>query len=101
MNKIPRDDTEHGVEYCRASEVDSLAVQYAKLAQHCAMLEAKLAAPEQEPLTAEQYTALAHRIASKYAHRSDPKYIAYTFLPHTLEQFVRVIEAAHGIKGGA
>lgn len=52
---------------------------------------------EAKPLTQEQYTALAHRIASKYAHRSDPQYIAYTFLPHTLEQFVRAIEAAHGI----
>ena len=51
-----------------------------------------------KPLTDEEYTALAHRIASKYAHRSDLSYIAYTFLPHTLEQFVRAIEAAHGIK---
>lgn len=51
-----------------------------------------------EPLTIEKYTALAHRIASKYAHRSDPAYIAYTFPPHTLEQFVRAIEQAHGIQ---
>jgi hypothetical protein len=55
------------------------------------------APPRREPLTAEEYTELAHRISSKYAHRSDPKHIAYTFLPHTLEQFVRSLEAAHGI----
>jgi hypothetical protein len=55
------------------------------------------AAPLPEPLTKEAYTALAHRIASKYAHRSDPQYIAYTFLPHTLEDFVRAIENAHNI----
>ena len=53
--------------------------------------------PKRQPLTTEQYTALAHRIASKYSHRSDLTFTAYTFLPHTLEQFVRAIEAAHGI----
>lgn len=47
-----------------------------------------------QPLPTEQYTQLAHRIASRYSHRSDPQFIAYTFLPHTLEQFVRAIEAA-------
>lgn len=57
--------------------------------------------PASVPLTPEKYTALAHRIASNYAHRSDPKHIAYTFLPHTLEQFVRAIEAEHGIRGEA
>jgi hypothetical protein len=60
-------------------------------------LAAPPAAPLPEPLTKEEYTALAHRIASKYAHRSDPQYIAYTFLPHTLEDFVRAIEKAHNI----
>ena len=45
-------------------------------------------------LTDEEYTDLAHRIASKYAHRTDPTFVAYTFLPHTLEQFVRSIEDA-------
>ena len=51
--------------------------------------------PAEVPLLADdEYTALAHRIASKYAHRSDPQHIAYTFLPHTLEQFVRAIEQA-------
>ena len=55
---------------------------------------------EPVPLTTEEYTALAHRIASKYAHRSDPRHIAYTFLPHTLEQFVRGIEQAVRRKAG-
>lgn len=36
--------------------------------------------------------ALAHRIASRYAHNSDPNRVEYTFQPHTLEQFVRAIE---------
>ena len=43
-------------------------------------------------LTDEAYMDLAHRIASKYTHRTDPTFTAYTFLPHTLEQFVRSIE---------
>jgi hypothetical protein len=68
-------------------------VRYFKVVQN--------AAPQRrEPLTTEKYTELAHRIASKYAHRSDPKHIAYTFLPNTLEQFVRSLEAEHGITGG-
>ena len=51
--------------------------------------------PAEVPLlTTDEYTTLAHRIASKYAHRSDPQHIAYTFLPHTLEQFAREIERA-------
>ena len=54
--------------------------------------------PQRQPLTTEQYTALAHRIASKYSHRSDLTFTAYTFLPNTLEQFVRAIESARGIK---
>ena len=56
--------------------------------------------PAEVPLTTEEYTALAHRIASKYAHRSDPRHIAYTFLPSTLEQFVRAIEQAVRQKAG-
>jgi hypothetical protein len=55
------------------------------------------------PLPKEAYTAIAHRTASKYAHRSDPAHIVYTFFPHTLDDFVRKVEAAHGIhaaKGG-
>lgn len=53
--------------------------------------------PRLEPLTTEKYTELAHRIASKYTHRSDPAFTGYTFLPHTLEQFVRSVEEVHGI----
>lgn len=56
--------------------------------------------PAEVPLTTEEYTAMAHRIASKYAHRSDPQHIAYTFLPNTLEQFVRAIEALSHQKAG-
>jgi hypothetical protein len=52
------------------------------------------AAPKPTPLTVEDYTALAHRIASRYVHRSAPSNVAYTFLPHTLDDFVRAIEAA-------
>lgn len=56
--------------------------------------------PTRQPLPADTYTALAHRIATKYAHRSDPAFCGYAFLPHTLEQFVRAIEQAHNITGG-
>jgi hypothetical protein len=58
------------------------------------------ALPAWAPLTVEAYTAIAHRTASKYAHRSDLNHIAYTFLPRTLDDFVRKIEAAHGITQG-
>ena len=57
-------------------------------------------AVEPVSLTTEEYTALAHRIASKYAHRSDPRHIAYTFLPHTLEQFVLAVEQLVRRKAG-
>ena len=50
--------------------------------------------PARKPLPADTYTALAHRIATKYAHRSDPAFCGYAFLPNTLEQFVRAIEEA-------
>lgn len=53
--------------------------------------------PPRQPLTVETFTKLAHRMATKYTHRSDPSFAGYAFLPHTLEQFVRAIEAAHGI----
>lgn len=56
--------------------------------------------PPRQPLTVETFTKLAHRMATKYTHRSDPSFAWYAFLPHTLEQFVRAIEAAHGITGG-
>ena len=56
-----------------------------------------LAAPKAaQPLTVEAYTAIAHRTASKYAHRSDPAHVVYTFFPHTLDDFVRKIESAVG-----
>jgi hypothetical protein len=51
-----------------------------------------------KPLSDEQYTEIAHGTASRYTHRTDPQFVAYTFLPHTLKDFVRKIEAAHGIK---
>lgn len=49
------------------------------------------------PISLEKFTELAHRTASRYSHRSEREKIAYTFLPHTLEDFHRqvceVIEA--------
>ena len=50
-------------------------------------------------LSQQEAEALAHRRASKYAHRSDSSYVAYTFLPHTLMDFVRAIIAAINAKG--
>jgi len=50
-----------------------------------------------KPLTTEQYTALAHRMCSRYRHDSHPAYIEYTFQRHTLEDFVRAIEHANSI----
>lgn len=48
-----------------------------------------------EPVLSDiEYTALAHRIASTYRHRSDPKSVAYTFLAGTLAQFVSEVEKA-------
>lgn len=41
------------------------------------------------PISFEQFTALAHRTASRYSHRSEPGKVAYTFLPHTLADFHR------------
>lgn len=78
------------------AERDALNVSLMTANAFCKSVDAP---PAAVPLTKEAYTALAHRIASKYAHRSDPQYIAYTFLPHTLDDFVRAIEAAHGITG--
>jgi hypothetical protein len=69
------------------------------LAVHAiADLRAELAKPAQsKPLTTDEYTAIARGTASKYSHRSDPTFVAYTFLPDMLEDFVRTIEAAHNI----
>jgi hypothetical protein len=47
-----------------------------------------------KPLSEAQYTEIAHRTASRYTHRTEPQFVAYTFLPHTLDDFVRKIEAA-------
>jgi hypothetical protein len=93
-----------------ATRLDEQTVTIHALRTRAAELEAQLDAigaggiapllappTRRQPLTEPQYTALAHRIASKYAHRTDPGFIAYTFLPHTLEQFVRAIEAGPGI----
>lgn len=80
--------------------------------RHVAMLCAALAEPapvqelDDEPsaqphkLSEDEYTALAHRIASKYTHRSDPAFTAYTFLPHTLGQFVDAVQSAVWAKLG-
>jgi hypothetical protein len=47
-----------------------------------------------EYITQEQAEKLAHRRATKYAHRTAPLYCSYAFVPHTLMDFVRDIEAA-------
>lgn len=50
-------------------------------------------------LSQQEAEALAHRRASRYTHRSEPSYVAYTFLPHTLMDFVRDVIAAINAKG--
>ena len=45
-------------------------------------------------ITQKQAEAFAHRRATKYAHRTAPLYCSYAFVPHTLMDFVRDIEAA-------
>ena len=45
-------------------------------------------------ITQKQAEAFAHRRATKYVHRSAPGYASYAFVPHTLMDFVRDIEAA-------
>lgn len=45
-------------------------------------------------ITQEQAEAFAHRRATKYVHRTAPGYASYAFVPHTLMDFVRDIEAA-------
>jgi hypothetical protein len=42
----------------------------------------------------EDFQSIAHRTASRYSHRSEPEKVAYTFLPHTLEDFHRQVCAA-------
>ena len=53
--------------------------------------------PIVQPLKDYQIVAFGHRIASTYAHRSDPTRHSYGFLNHTLIDFARAIEQAHGI----
>ncbi len=53
-----------------------------------------------QPLPADTYTALAHRIATRFTYSTDRSFCEYYFAIHTLEQFVRAIEQAHGITGG-
>jgi len=68
-------------------------------ARHAAA-ELVIAAPQEsaEPieLTDAEIIALAHRMATTYTHRSDPKVSSYAFMAHTLIPFVRSILAAQG-----
>ena len=59
----------------------------------------ELQAMERKPMTQEKAEELAHRRATTYTHRSAPGYSSYAFVPHTLMDFVRDLEAHHGIKG--
>jgi len=43
-------------------------------------------------MTDERILELAHRIATKYTHRSDPTYCSYGFVKHTMIDFARAIE---------
>ena len=52
---------------------------------------------EPQPMPLGKAEELAHRTASRYTHKSDRSFTAYTFLPHTLNDFVRKIEQHHGI----
>lgn len=54
---------------------------------------AQSSAPQARELTDENVLALAHRTATTYAHRSDPKYHSYSFVPHTLLDFARALLA--------
>ncbi len=56
-----------------------------------------LQAMERVPMTEETALKFAHRRATTYTHRSDPLYHSYAFVPHTLMDFVRDLEAHHGI----
>jgi len=54
---------------------------------------------ERKPIPVEQFSTNAYKASSsRYSRRSEPYCIGYSFLPHGLEQFVRAIEAYHGIK---
>ena len=56
---------------------------------------AALAQP-QGGLTDEEIETLAHRMATKYTHRSDPTSHSYGFVRHTLIDFARKILEAQG-----
>jgi len=76
-------------------EQEPVAQQYAKLAQHCTMLEQKLAQLEQrKPLTDE---SILHFV-NTHVGGSSP---SYPLDSSDWINFARAIEAAHGIKEGA
>ncbi len=56
-----------------------------------------LQALERVPMTEEVALKIAHRRATTYTHRSDPHYSGYAFVPYTLMDFVRDLEAHHNI----
>jgi len=56
-----------------------------------------LQAMERVPMTEEVALKIAHRRATTYTHRSDPHYSGYAFVPYTLMDFVRDLEAHHNI----
>jgi len=56
-----------------------------------------LQALERVPMTEEVALKIAHRRATTYTHRSDPHYSGYAFVPYTLMDFVRDLEAHHSI----
>jgi uncharacterized membrane protein YccC len=75
-------------------EQEAVAQQYAKLAQHCTMLEQKLAQLEQrKPLTDE---SILHFV-NIYVGGPSP---SYPLDSSDWINFARAIEAAHGIKEG-
>jgi hypothetical protein len=61
---------------------------------HCTW---QAAIASREPMPLEKAEEIAHRTASRYTHKSDKSFTAYTFLPHTLNDFVRMLEKHHGI----
>lgn len=52
---------------------------------------------EPQPMPIEKAEEIANHTASRYKHGLQNGFTAYTFLPHTLEHFVRKIEEFHGI----
>ena len=60
-------------------------------------VQARLQALERVPMTEEVALKIAHRRATTYTHRSDPHYSGYAFVPYTLMDFVRDLEAHHNI----